>query len=172
MPGPLTLQGPHGALLDWLALHDVEFETHEHAPAETARATAKAEGVDPRTFTKVVALRVDDARNVLLALDATDRVDFRKARLALDAEVRLLTEPELAELAPDCELGAMPAVGAMFGLDIVADHAVREDPDISCNAGSHRHSVRVDRAAWEHASGVRYADLAEDLDARPAWDLA
>lgn len=173
MSATTTLTGPHGALLDWLARHDVEYETHEHPPAETARATARAEGVDPRTFAKVVAMRVDDARTVLVVLDATDRVDLRKARRALDAdEVRLLTEDELAQLAPDCELGAIPAVGSLYGLDVVADHAVHEDRDISFNAGSHRHSVRVDRAGWERAAAVRYADIADDVDVRPAWDMA
>jgi hypothetical protein len=46
---------------------------------------------------------------------------------------------------------------------------VRDDPDISFDAGSHRYSVRVDRAAWERAAGVTYADLAEESDAGPAW---
>jgi hypothetical protein len=36
------------------------------------------------------------------------------------------------------------------------------------STGTHRHSVRVDRLAWE-ASAVVFADLAEDVDRRPAW---
>jgi len=43
-----------------------------------------------------------------------------------------------------------------------ADHAVREDPEISFNAGSHRFSARVERAGWERACSVVYADLAVD----------
>jgi prolyl-tRNA editing enzyme YbaK/EbsC (Cys-tRNA(Pro) deacylase) len=50
-----------------------------------------------------------------------------------------------------------------------ADYAVREDPDISFNAGGHRFSVRVERAGWERACGLVYADLAADSDTRPAW---
>jgi Ala-tRNA(Pro) deacylase len=158
--------------VEWLERHDVDYETHEHLPAGTARATARAEGVDPRTFAKVVGVRIDEGRDVMLVLDATDRVNLRKARAALDADtMRLLTEVELTELAPGCEAGAIPAIGSMYGLPMYADHAVREDPDISFNAGSHRFSVRVDRAAWERATGVRYADLADEDDPRPAWDL-
>lgn len=172
MRGVTTLDRPHGALVEWLERHDVDYETHEHMPATTARATARAEGVDPRTFAKVVGVRIDEGRDVMLVLDATDRVNLRKARAALDADtIRLLTEVELTELAPGCEAGAIPAIGSMYGLPMYADHAVREDPDISFNAGSHRFSVRVDRAAWERATGVRYADLADEDDPRPAWDL-
>jgi Ala-tRNA(Pro) deacylase len=157
-------------LLEWLESRAIEHDVHDHPETFTARQTAHAEGVDPRTFAKVVAVRTDDQETVLLVLDATDRVDLRKARDALLADdVRLLTEAELAALAPDCDAGAMPAVGALFGLQMVADHAIHEDAALSFNAGTHRSAVRVDRAAWERATGVRYADLAEEADARPAW---
>ena len=158
------------SLLEWLASRAIEHDVHDHEEAFTARQTARAEGVDPRTFAKVVAVRTDDGQTVLLVLDVTDHVDLRKAREALLADdVRLLTEAELAALAPDCEAGAMPALGPLFDLPMVADRAIREDAAVSFNAGTHRCAVRVDRAAWERATGVRYADLAEEADARPAW---
>ena len=170
MHSAVTIGGPYPGLVDWLSLHDIEYELHEHARAQTARQTARAEGVDPRTFAKVVGVHVVDDRAALLVLDATDQVDLAKARRALGYEtVRLLTESELAALAPECEVGAIPAVGALFDLPTYADYAVESDPEISFNAGTHRLSVRVDRAAWERASGVIYADLAERGD-RAAWE--
>lgn len=157
-------------LLEWLEAQAIEHDVHEHSETFTARQTARAEGVDPRTFAKVVAVRTDDERTVLLVIDAADRIDLRKAREALLADdVRLLTEAELAVLAPECEAGAMPAVGALFDLPMVADQALREGPALSFNAGTHRCAVRVDRPAWERATGVSYADLAEQTDERPAW---
>jgi Ala-tRNA(Pro) deacylase len=173
MKGTTTLSGPHMSLLDWLARNDVEFEVREHEEAFTARASARAEGVDPRTFAKVVGVMTEDGRKVLLVLDATDHVDLSKAANALFTDrVRLLSESELTDLAPGCEAGAMPAVGKLYGLPTYADQAVRDDRDISFNAGGHRFTVRVDREAWEKAARVRYADLALDSDRRPAWDRA
>jgi Ala-tRNA(Pro) deacylase len=170
MSASTVLDRPHAGLLGWLANHEIEHEVHEHPEAFTARQTASAEGVDPATFAKVVAVRTDDGRNILLIVDAIDQVDLHKAREALDArDVRLLPEPDAAALTPGCETGAVPAVGQLFDLPMVADFAVRDDPVISFNAGSHRFSVRVDRVAWERATGVAYADLALDDDARPAW---
>ena len=128
------------------------------------------EGVDPRTFAKVVGVATHDGPHILVVLDATDQLDLHKARRALGAgDVRLLTEAELTALAPGCEVGAIPAVGSLFGLATYADYAVREDPEISFNAGSHRFSARVERAAWERACGVIYADFAVDGDTGPAW---
>jgi Ala-tRNA(Pro) deacylase len=169
MSARTPLDRPNASLLAWLAKHKVDYDIHEHPRAFTAPETARAEGVHPRTFAKVVGVRTHDGRTVLLVLDATDHVDLHKARRALDSsDVRLLDEGELAALAPDCDVGALPAVGRLFGLGMVADHAVRQDPEISFNAGSHRYSVRVDRASWERACGVYYADLAVDTDT-PAW---
>ena len=164
------LDRPYQPLLDWLASEEIEYEIHEHDPAYTARATAAAEGVDPRTFAKVLVVASHDGRNAFVVLDATDHLDLRKARHVLTAkDVRLLSEPELTALAPGCEVGAIPAVGALFGLTTYADYAVRDDQELSFNAGSHRFSARVERAPWERACNVIYADLAEDADAGPAW---
>jgi Ala-tRNA(Pro) deacylase len=170
MTANATLDRPLPALLEWLAREDIEHEIHEHEPAFTAQGTARAEGVDPHTFAKVVGVVADDGRQALIVLDATDHVDLRKARqLQGSGHIRLMTEAELSSLAPDCEVGAVPAVGTLFGVPTFADYAVREDEQISFNAGSHRFSARVNRDTWDRACQVVYADLAEDVDSRPAW---
>lgn len=162
--------GPHAGLLDWLAGHRVEYELHEHPLTFTARETAQAEGIDPRRFAKTIAVETDAGRRALLVVDAIDRVDLEKAGRVLGARrVRLLTEAELVEFAPECEVGTMPPVGELFGVPVYADHAVREDPEISFHAGSHHFTVHVDRAGWERAAGVVYADLAE-REGQPAWE--
>jgi Ala-tRNA(Pro) deacylase len=159
----------HTGLLDWLRTHKVEHEIHEHPETFTATSTAHSEGVDARSFAKVVGVATEDGRHVLIVVDATDRVDLRKAHEVLGSSVKLLTEAELAAHTPGCEPGAMPAVGALFGLPMYADYAVRDDAEISFNAGTHRSSVRVDRAGWERATAVQYADLAAETDDEPAW---
>jgi len=157
-------------LLAWLAERDVEYEVHEHALSFTARGSARAEGVDPQTFAKVVVARAENGRVTFFVMEAVDELDLTKAAEAMDTgTVRLLTEEELASLTPDCEVGAVPAVGSLFDIPMVADHAIRDDRDLSFNAGSHRCSVRVDRAGWERATGVVYADLSIDRNDRPVW---
>ena len=158
------------ALLEWLNAHSVEHEIHEHREAFTAASTAKAEGVDARTFAKVVGIVTGDGRNALLVIDAPDRVDLGKAHDVLGgATVRLLDEAELAALTPGCDAGAAPAVGDLFGLPMYVDYAVERDAEISFNAGTHRISVRVDRSEWARAAHVRYADLVIDAGIDPAW---
>lgn len=160
---------PDARLLAWLADHHVEYELHEHPVTYSAGATAVAEGIDPRWFAKVVGVRADD-RRTLLVVDANDRVDLAKARRVLKAShVRLLTEVEMAAIDPADDLGTVAPIGELYGLEVVADYAVRDDPMIAFHAGSHRFAARVDRAQWERAAGITYADLAQEVPSSPAW---
>jgi hypothetical protein len=84
-----------------------------------ARETARVED-RPRRFAKTLGVAVDDERRALVVLEATDRLDLIRARGVLDAGlVRLLDEPELLELAPECEVGTIPPAGGLFGLRVM-----------------------------------------------------
>lgn len=159
----MVSKGPMKSLLRWLDDKRVDYEIHEHPRSLTALATARAEGVDPKSFGKVVWVRTEEGKDALIVIDAEDHLDLRKAREVLkSSKVALLEEEEIEALAPDCDAGAMPAVGDLFGVSTYADFAVAKQPEVSFNAGSHAYAVRVDRAAWEEALGVVYADLAAD----------
>jgi Ala-tRNA(Pro) deacylase len=165
-----TEVGPHEGLLEWLAREGIEHEVHEHRLTFTARETARAEGIEARAFAKVIGVMADDGQRALIVIDAADRLSLTKAADALDVRhVRLLGEPELEALAPGCELGALPAVGVLFGVPLYADTTIRQGSEVTFNAGSHRYTVQVDRAAWERAARPIYTDLVEDLTDRPAW---
>ncbi len=154
------------ALLGWLGRHGLPHEVHEHRVAFSALAAARADGIAPRLFLKVVAVETDDARRFLLVLDATHRVDPARAARVLGAtHVRLLDEPELERLAPLDEIGTLMPVPELYGVPMVADEAVGDATAIAFAAGSHRFAIHLERADWERATGVRYAPLA--IEARP-----
>lgn len=162
--------GPHAGLLGWLASHGVEYELREHPLTITARETARVEGIDPRSFAKTLGVATADGTRALVVIDATDKLDLVRARKVLDTGiVRLLDEAELLELAPDCEVGTIPPVGELFAVRVYADFAVREDPEITFHAGSHRFTVTVERPTWEKAAHVVYGDIAVETEHGPAW---
>ncbi len=169
MEAPVS-RGPMKSLMTWLESEGIDHEVHEHDRSLTALATARAEGVDPRTFEKVVWVRSAQGGDALIVLDANDHLDLSKAKEVLrSGRVRLVPEEELRTLAPDCDPGAMPAVGSLFGIPTFADLHVCDSAEVSFNAGTHTVAVRVDRAAWEKALGVVYADLAAATWREPEW---
>lgn len=162
--------GSHAGLLDWLASNGVEYELHKHPLTITALETARMERVDPRRFAKTLVVELANGARAIVVLDATARLDLAKAARALGTTcVRLITEDELTELAPDIEVGALPPVGQLIGLRVLADLGIHDDPTISFPAGSHRFAVMVDRVAWERAAHVAYADMAVTVDRGPVW---
>lgn len=165
-----VLVGPHRGLLDWLARHRVDYELHEHATTYTARETARAERVNPASFAKAIGVVTDDGQRALMVLDANDHLDLLAVRRALGgSHVRLMGEAELAEACQGCDVGATPPVGPLFGLPMHVDRALRDVDVLTFHAGSHRFTVRVERAAWERALGVTYETLAEPRPTEPAW---
>ena len=170
MSTQVPVRPPHAGLLGWLAGQNIPYELHEHEIAYTARETSRLEHIDPRAFAKTLGVVADDGRMALLVVDGADMLDLVKARRALEArQVRFLSETELAELAPSCDVGTIPPVPDLFSLPVIADYALREDARITFHAGSHAYCVQVDRAAWEAAARVTYADLAEERDLEPRW---
>jgi prolyl-tRNA editing enzyme YbaK/EbsC (Cys-tRNA(Pro) deacylase) len=146
-------------LENWLHAHAIPFEVHPHPLTFTALATARAEGIEPRTFAKVVGVRTDAGRVALIVVDAVDALDLGKVRHLIGEPVRLLSELELTAACPEWEVGTVPPVPTLAGVQVFADEGVRSDPQISFNAASHRVAVRVDRAGWEEAAEIAYGDL-------------
>ncbi|GAG49237.1 unnamed protein product [marine sediment metagenome] len=66
-----------------------------------------------------------------------------------EKEVRLASEPEMAELFPDCELGAEPPVGSLFGMKTIMDTRLEDDSFLIMQAGSHTESIRLRREDWQ-----------------------
>lgn len=161
MSGSTITAGPHPGLIQWLEEHHVAYELHEHPLAYTAAEAARAEGVAPRTFTKVVGVRTSDGRTLLVALDASDQVDLGLLRQVLEVEwAALLDEESLRRIMPECEAGTIPPIPQLAGVPVLADEAVRVDDRISFHAGTHRHAVRVDREAWDREAGISYGRVA------------
>jgi len=110
---------------------------HPHPPAFTAQEVAAVEHVPGRAMAKVV-MAVADGRMVMLVLPAPLRVDLARVRDGLGAhDVRLAGEDEFAGIFPDCEAGAMPPFGHLYGLDVYVDPALADSATVLFEAGTH-----------------------------------
>lgn len=135
-------------LKEFLDQAKVPYEVYNHPRAFTAQEIAAAQHIPGREMAKVVMLKVDDSL-VMAVLPASRLVDLKKAKEGLKAkEVSLATESEFAALFPECEVGAMPPFGNLFGLSVCADPILEKDETIFFNAGNHLQTV-----------GLRYRDF-------------
>ena len=123
--------------------------THSvHPNAFTAREVASAEHLPPWEVAKTVVVHCD-VGYAMLVVPANKLVDFQEVRLELGfKQLRMLTEHELGKLFPECELGAMPPVGSLFGVPVYLDAGMAEGPLIAFNAGTHRDVIHMTTAEY------------------------
>jgi Ala-tRNA(Pro) deacylase len=57
--------------------------------------------------------------------------------------VRLAHEAEFDPLFPDCEVGAMPPFGNLYGLPVYVDSDLAKEPTIVFQAGTHRQTMSL-----------------------------
>lgn len=122
---------------------DVGFELVMHPRSVTAGETATKAHVPRHKVAKGV-LFCDVDSYTLAAVPASHRVDpAALAKLLGRSELLLASEDELVLMFPDCELGAVPALGAPYGIATVVDAALLVEPDVYIEAGDHRHLLHV-----------------------------
>ncbi len=138
-----------GRLETFFREHDVAFDVEEHPPAFTAQRVAAVEHVPGRTFAKVVIARAD-GQLVMLVLPAPKMVDLAKAAALLSREdVHLVPEWEFAPTFPDCQPGAMPPFGNLYGVPVYVDAELARAERIVFQAGTHTLTMSVAYADFE-----------------------
>ena len=89
----------------------IRYEKHAHATTYTAQRLADAEHVSGYMVAKPVVVKAESGY-AMCVLPAPKHLDLRRVADALhERDVQLASEAEMAELFPDCELGAEPPVG-------------------------------------------------------------
>ncbi len=136
-------------LKEYLGKEQVAYTITEHPPRYTAQELAQIEHVSGRLIAKVVML-LADAKPVMVVVPGIVKVDLGAVRRALGAEdVRLALEEEFGHMFPDCEIGAMPPFGNLYGVPVLVDATLAKDPVILFNAGSHRRTITMTYADYE-----------------------
>ncbi|MBI3667891.1 MAG: YbaK/EbsC family protein [Acidobacteria bacterium] len=135
----------------YLSEHNIPYTKTVHPLAFTAQEVAQAEHLSGRMIAKCVVLLADDAY-VMAVLPADSVVDLQELRQAIGAaHLRLATEKEIADLFPDCELGAMPPFGNLYGLSVYVENSLAQQQTIAFNAGTHRDVVHLQFADFRRA---------------------
>jgi Ala-tRNA(Pro) deacylase len=130
-------------LEQYLADNAASFTAEQHRRAYSAQQIAEMEHVPGDQFAKVVML-VADGRTVMTVVPAARWLRLEQAAEAIGAkEVRLANEWEFAPLFPDCEVGAMPPFGNLYGVPVYVDEALSGQDEIVIQAGTHRDTMRI-----------------------------
>jgi len=140
-------------LAEFLSRHGTPYALEHHMHSFCSLESAREAGVDEESLAKSVVLE-DDSGFVLAVLPASRRLELERVREELGRALHVSREQDMARLFPDCECGAVPPIGAAYGLQTVLDASLEERDEIYFEAGDHETLVRMEGAA--------FLDLLED----------
>jgi Ala-tRNA(Pro) deacylase len=137
---------PAKKLKEFLDSHNVKYQSIIHSTAYTAQEIASLVHIKGQELAKTVIIRIDD-KLAMAVLPASLQVDLSKLTAIAGAKsVELATEAEFRGRFPECETGAMPPFGNLFGMLVFAEESLARDEEIAFNAGTHNELIRLSYA--------------------------
>jgi Ala-tRNA(Pro) deacylase len=131
-------------LENYLRYMRVPFEVLPHPKVVTSVRTASAAHIPPHHMAKAVMLE-DEMGYIMAVIPADRHVHFGALREEFGRSMGLVTEPELSAMFKDCALGAIPPLGAAYGIEAVVDEEIMEGNEVYFEAGDHEEVVRMRR---------------------------
>jgi len=134
---------PVKKLKDFLNNQKVKYVTITHSPAYTAQEVAASAHVSGKDVAKTVIVKLD-GKTAMAVLPANRKIVLQDLRDVTGADrARFATEDEFQSLFPDCETGAMPPFGNLYGMDVYVAPDLAEEEEIAFNAGSHTELIKM-----------------------------
>jgi len=134
---------PASKLKQFLDDRGVKYVTLQHSPAYTAQEIAGLSHVSGRDFAKTVVVKVGGEFSMVV-LPASRKLVLADLREMLETDhVKLATEEEFKGLFPDCEAGAMPPFGNLYGMPVYVSAVLADEPEIAFNAGTHTDVIKM-----------------------------
>lgn len=130
-------------LKEHLDAQHIKYTTTSHSPAFTAMEVAQMAHVPGKQMAKVVIMRLEQ-RLTMMVLPANYRINSARMVQAMHtANLRIAVEREFEHMFPDCELGAMPPFGHLYGMHTYVARSLTEDKFITFSAGTHSEVVTM-----------------------------
>lgn len=131
----------------YLDTKHVKYDVIAHEPTNSSMQTAEACHIPGDRLAKAVLLR-DEVGYALAVLPASHHIRLSELRRQFGDDVELATEREIADLFQDCVRGAIPVLGECYGLDVVVDDSIEEQPDVYFEGGDHATLVHMSHAQF------------------------
>ncbi|MGE5154242.1 MAG: aminoacyl-tRNA deacylase [Bdellovibrio bacteriovorus] len=129
-------------LRSYLDSKSIRYALAPHAHTGSSMDTAASAHVPGDRLAKGVIVQSDE-ETLMVVVPSDYHVHLGLLHRHLGREVGLATEPELAELFPDCEPGAVPALGQAYGLRTLLDSNLLGEPEVYLEAGDHETLIRL-----------------------------
>lgn len=127
----------------FLEQHSIEYSAETHPRAVDSQRLAQQEHVSGWKIAKPVLLATEDDTLVMFVIPGPAKVDLERAAAVVGSTVRLAREEEFSDVFSDCEPGAEPPFGNLYGIEVHVDPILQEDDELVFRAGTHDTALRI-----------------------------
>jgi len=89
-----------------------------------------------------------DGGYMLAILPASHHIRLADLTTQIGEDLDLADEQEIDLLFRDCASGAVPPLGDCYGLDVIVDDSIQEQPDVYLEGGDHATLVHMEQAQF------------------------
>lgn len=162
---------PVQQLKEFLDSQAAAYTCFEHPPAFTAQELAHHCQIKGDQVVKTVIIELDGSMTMLV-LPASWRIRWDRLSKILDTDfLDLADEGEFKDCFPECEVGAMPPFGNLYGMHVYCCEHLIHQPELVFAAGQHTESIRM--ATRDFLRLVNPVLLSQGFNkpgqAKPAW---
>ena len=134
---------PTKILKEYLDKNKIKYVAIKHSLAFTAQEIAASAHIKGTEMAKTVLIKID-GKMAMFVLPASYKVNFDQLQETLGTtNIRLANEVEFKDKFSDCDVGAMPPFGNLYGLDVYAADILAKDEQIAFNACSHTELIQL-----------------------------
>src|SRR5690349_21541661 len=128
---------PVRQLKEFLDRENVKYVSIIHSAAYTAQEVAASAHITGKELGKTVIVQLD-GQMAMAVLPANRKIVLQDLREVTGSDqVKFATEEEFRQKFPECETGAMPPFGNLYGMDVFLAQALTDNHEIAFNAGTH-----------------------------------
>ena len=135
-------------LMKYLDDRGVDYQLMTHAHSASAAESAHSAHLPTHQVAKAVVLRDEDGY-VLSVLPANHTLEVSWVNAELGRQLEMAEEEELILLFDDCEVGAVPALGEAYGIEVIWDDELQYTADVYIEAGDHEHLIWLERRDFQ-----------------------
>jgi Ala-tRNA(Pro) deacylase len=141
---------PVRKLLEFLDRERVPYSVINHHPTYTSHDTAVSAHIPEKELAKTVIIKID-GKMAMAVLPGSYKVVLDMLKKATHSNrVELATEKEFRDMFPECEIGAMPPFGNLYGMEVFMAQSLADDNEIAFNAGTHTELIKLSLRDYEN----------------------
>ena len=136
------------------SLH-VDYSLVPHNTSFTAQETAEAAHIKGKDLAKIIIVGSGHLMSMVVVPANCIVLQSDLARLLKTPNLTIVPEYKFSQRFPECEVGAMPPFGKLYGMDVFLAKSLAQNEFITFNGGNHHILIKMHMTDFINISDAR-----------------